>query len=231
MTEERSPWKGAAVGAGGGSLLAAALGYIYGHRGKWLAYDALTGGALGGAAGYGIEKFNKDRLDTDTKKQEEKATGVNTVETRDTHQQEFAANQEKKHKKFKEQSKVDDSLGLKVKGQVTGSAFPSEAYGNKATQLGARLLNYLGVPNELSEPVADTAFTVVPGPRIALNALYKMSKRPTPNVSTPYDNMMDAYIGKEPTREDLLNEGIRRVGFANALRKLKEAPQQAISKR
>lgn len=229
MTEERSPWKGAAVGAGGGSLLAAALGYIYGHRGKWLAYDALTGGALGGAAGYGIEKFNKDRLDTD--RQKENAVGVNTVETRDKHQQKFAAKQEKKHKEFKEQSKRDDSLGLKVKGQVTGSAFPSEAYGNKVTQLGARLLNYLDVPNELSETIADTASTVVPGPRIALNALYKMSKSPTPNVGTPYDNMMDAYIGKEPTREELINEGIRRVGFANALRKLKEAPEQAISKR
>lgn len=60
---ERSPWVGAGIGAGGGGLLAAALGYIYGHRGKWLAYDTLTGGLAGGAAGYAIEQSNKNRID------------------------------------------------------------------------------------------------------------------------------------------------------------------------
>lgn len=71
---ERNPWVGAGIGAGGGGLLAAALGYIYGHRGKWLAYDTLTGGLAGGAAGYAIEQSNKNRIEGNQKKEEESAT-------------------------------------------------------------------------------------------------------------------------------------------------------------
>jgi len=65
--EPRSPWVSAGIGAGGGGLLAAALGYIYGHRGKWLAYDTLTGGLAGGAAGYAIEQSNKNRIENGPK--------------------------------------------------------------------------------------------------------------------------------------------------------------------
>lgn len=58
----RSPWRGAAVGGTLGGLLATALGYLYGHRGKWLAYDAIAGGLTGGAGGYAVDAHNNSNL-------------------------------------------------------------------------------------------------------------------------------------------------------------------------
>lgn len=55
----RSPWVDAGIGAAGGGLLGSALGYLYGHKGKWLAYDALAGGIAGGGVGYMIGSSNK----------------------------------------------------------------------------------------------------------------------------------------------------------------------------
>ena len=54
----RSPWVDAGLGAAGGGLLGSALGYLYGHKGKWLAYDALAGGITGGGLGYMIGSSN-----------------------------------------------------------------------------------------------------------------------------------------------------------------------------
>lgn len=55
----RSPWIDAGIGAAGGGLLGSALGYLYGHKGKWLAYDAIAGGIAGGGVGYMIGNSNK----------------------------------------------------------------------------------------------------------------------------------------------------------------------------
>lgn len=54
----RSPWKGAAIGGTLGGLITTALGYLYGHRGRWLAYDAIAGGGTGAAVGYGVDAHN-----------------------------------------------------------------------------------------------------------------------------------------------------------------------------
>ena len=54
----RNPWKGAAIGGTLGGLVTTALGYLYGHRGRWLAYDAIAGGGTGAAIGYGVDAHN-----------------------------------------------------------------------------------------------------------------------------------------------------------------------------
>lgn len=59
----RNPWRGAAIGGTFGGLLTTALGYLYGHRGRWLAYDALAGGLAGGAGGYAIDSHNNQRAE------------------------------------------------------------------------------------------------------------------------------------------------------------------------
>lgn len=132
MTEERSPWKGAAVGAGGGSLLAAALGYIYGHRGKWLAYDALTGGALGGAAGYGIEKFNKDRLDGVA---DDKDKTPDTDEKREAILKKDAEAQDASAAAARNYVPPDDRILPRAKHAFVsgygGHSVPSQAWGNR----------------------------------------------------------------------------------------------------
>lgn len=58
---QRNPLKDAALGGGIGGLLGTALGYLYGHRGRWLAYDAIAGGAGGAGIGYVVgSSANKD---------------------------------------------------------------------------------------------------------------------------------------------------------------------------
>ena len=61
-TRTRNPWIDASVGAAGGGLLGSALGYLYGHKGKWLAYDALAGGIAGGGVGYMIGSSNNKAI-------------------------------------------------------------------------------------------------------------------------------------------------------------------------
>lgn len=60
----RSPWKGAAIGGTLGGLITTALGYLYGHRGRWLAYDAIAGGGTGAAVGYGVDAHNNAKAET-----------------------------------------------------------------------------------------------------------------------------------------------------------------------
>ena len=55
-----SPWRGAAIGGTLGGLLTTALGYLYGHRGRWLAYDAIAGGSVGAGGGYAVYAHNND---------------------------------------------------------------------------------------------------------------------------------------------------------------------------
>lgn len=66
--EYSSPWRGAAIGGTFGGLLATAMGYLYGHRGKWLAYDAIAGGLTGGAGGYAIDSHNQSLAKETNKK-------------------------------------------------------------------------------------------------------------------------------------------------------------------
>ena len=63
----RSPWKGAAIGGTLGGLITTALGYLYGHRGRWLAYDAIAGGGTGAAVGYGVDAHNNVKAEEKTK--------------------------------------------------------------------------------------------------------------------------------------------------------------------
>ena len=176
MTEERSPWKGAAVGAGGGSLLAAALGYIYGHRGKWLAYDALTGGAVGGGLGYAVESSNKDRLDANRQKETQKT--VNSPEQRAAAIAKLAKKQNAANIAFKEQKKKDDSVLLNVAGAMNGSNTDSGGWGNKLVREGARGLRKIGLPQDVSEALVDAS---APGiPRAMLNKAYALNKKYKP---------------------------------------------------
>jgi hypothetical protein len=59
----RNPWKGAAIGGTLGGLVTTALGYLYGHRGRWLAYDAIAGGGTGAAIGYGVDTHNNSKAE------------------------------------------------------------------------------------------------------------------------------------------------------------------------
>lgn len=63
----RNPWKGAAIGGTLGGLVTTALGYLYGHRGRWLAYDAIAGGGTGAAIGYGVDTHNNSKAEEKVK--------------------------------------------------------------------------------------------------------------------------------------------------------------------
>lgn len=65
----RNPWHGAAIGGTFGGLLTTALGYLYGHRGRWLAYDALAGGLGGGTVGYAVDAHNNERAENKQEKE------------------------------------------------------------------------------------------------------------------------------------------------------------------
>jgi len=71
-SKTRSPWIDAGIGAAGGGLLGSALGYLYGHKGRWLAYDALAGGIAGGGLGYTIGSSSNKAIEQNKAKDKSK---------------------------------------------------------------------------------------------------------------------------------------------------------------
>lgn len=182
MTEERSPWKGAAVGAGGGSLLAAALGYIYGHRGKWLAYDALTGGALGGAAGYGIEKFNKDRLDGAA---DAKDKMPDTEEKREAILKKDAEAQDASAAAARNYVPPDDRILPRAKHAFVsgygGHSVPSKSWGNRIRRALKGGAMKFGLNEDTSQTISEAS-----GPLAALADLAWINKEMNKQQASQY---------------------------------------------
>jgi len=83
---QRNPLKDAALGGGIGGLLGTALGYLYGHRGRWLAYDAIAGGAGGAGIGYMVgSSSNKDVDNNSNKKSEYSVAGGENIVRQQEH--------------------------------------------------------------------------------------------------------------------------------------------------
>lgn len=134
----RSPWVDAGIGAAGGGLLGSALGYLYGHKGKWLAYDAIAGGLAGGGLGYMVgnsnntsikQKENKEKvLDPLSVKGKRESDLEKKMRRRNELREEY---RQGKERLAKIESEGGASSGLPVRLEKINNAASEEEYINK----------------------------------------------------------------------------------------------------
>lgn len=147
----RNPWRGAAVGGTLGGLLTASLGYLYGHRGRWLAYDAIAGTAGGGTLGYVVDSSNNK----DVRQREEGKTY--SPYTLAGHQKAVEISEKKKQadwdEKHKQWLEIQKAGGFATDPNKVGlvRAFLNHLAKAQFTQTGA----HLGSREEAEKYVAD----------------------------------------------------------------------------
>lgn len=249
---ERSPWVGAGIGAGGGGLLAAALGYIYGHRGKWLAYDTLTGGLAGGAAGYAIESSNKNRIEEEAKeasKVSDPYAPALSDAKRWKSDKEFDAKKAERRESLKKHPKWYNTIAAAYTGELAPKGSYTDDFDKKMTKfwkslhLGDSLANdwlvrYNPIHRALSAPavVADLLTRGKYGEagledserteksKLLAAGLKRLEDGSVRAISA--DDNKDMRWNTTAELNAATNEGIKRVGHARELRKLKETAER-----
>lgn len=122
----RNPWKGAAIGGTLGGLVTTALGYLYGHRGRWLAYDAIAGGGTGAAIGYGVDAHNNAKA-VESEKPENKVH-PNSLDAQKIQNRKYYKNWEiRQTKANKEWNDIQNGGGSSINPFKVG---PVQAYRN-----------------------------------------------------------------------------------------------------
>ena len=198
---QRNPLKDAALGGGIGGLLGTALGYLYGHRGRWLAYDAIAGGAGGAGLGYMVgSSANKDVKDT---KQRTEAATDNTngygfdVKAQRTTDKALRYARKEQEKTSKYLNDANDkggilTLGDHVKGAWTGDFEKPDSLYARYNQLHvADLARDLHVSPETARTISRTMGPTKFLSLLSIPRLIRTLKGDAGPIGTNIDKLMD----------------------------------------